>query len=117
MVLLINVCKEKLHYYEFVKPIEDILGKNNLRFFTRHYKKISKEDLENADKIIICGTSLKDNEFLEDIKKYSYKKFPRNKWRKGRLSFASILRLTGNLSQRKHLHILVSSRSQKQGDY
>ena len=70
MVLLINVCKEKLHYYEFVKPIEDILKKNNLKFFTRHYKKISKEDLKNADKIIICGTSLKDNEFLDDIKNF-----------------------------------------------
>ena|SRR3989344_1433131 len=72
MVLLINVCKEKLHYYEFVKPIEDILKKNNLKFFTKHYKKISQKDLENADKIIICGTSLKDNEFLEDIKKFGW---------------------------------------------
>lgn len=64
MILIINVCREKLHYYEFVKPIEDILKKNKIKFFTRHYKKIKKGDWSNAKKIIICGTSLKDNEFL-----------------------------------------------------
>jgi len=66
MILLINICKEKLHELEFVKPIENILNKNKIEFQTKHYKKISKDDL-NADKIVICGTSLKDKEYLEDI--------------------------------------------------
>ena len=72
MILIINVCKEKLHYYEFVKPVEDILSKNKIKFFTKHYKKISKADLEKAAKIIICGTSLKDNKFLKDFKKFQW---------------------------------------------
>ena len=67
MILVVNVCKERLHYYEFVKPILDILGSVEERFFVRHYSEIEKRDLSNCDKIIICGTSLKDNKFVEDI--------------------------------------------------
>jgi GMP synthase-like glutamine amidotransferase len=70
MILIINVCKEKLHYFEFVKPIEDILNKNKIEFFTKHYREINKEELGKADKIILCGTSLKDNEFIENIDKF-----------------------------------------------
>jgi len=65
MILIINISKEKLHYLEFVKPIEDILGKEKIEFQTKYYQKIVDKDLK-ADKIIICGTSLKDNTFLEN---------------------------------------------------
>jgi anthranilate/para-aminobenzoate synthase component II len=71
-VLVLNVCKEKLHYYEFVKPIVDVLKINNVGFFVKDLDKISKKDLENTSKIIICGTSLKDNSFLSDIKKFEW---------------------------------------------
>jgi GMP synthase (glutamine-hydrolysing) len=73
-ILLINVCKEKLHYLEFVKPVEDILRKENITFFTKHYRDISPKDLVRATKVIICGTSLADNDF---IKKNNLLKF---KW-------------------------------------
>jgi GMP synthase (glutamine-hydrolysing) len=63
-VLIIDLCKEKLHYFEFVKPIEDILRKENIDFFTKHYKSINQKDLARATKVIICGTSLADNDFL-----------------------------------------------------
>ena len=78
MILIVNICKEKLHFYEFVKPIEDILRKNKKQFFTKHYKKITDKNLKKADKVIICGTSLKDNDFLDNLNKFiwikSYKK-------------------------------------------
>jgi anthranilate/para-aminobenzoate synthase component II len=70
MILLINICKEKLHYFEFVKPIEDILKQNNIKFFTKHYKEIKKTDLNDISKIIFCGTSLYDNEFVKDINNF-----------------------------------------------
>ncbi len=73
-ILLISTCKEKLHDLEFVKPIEDILKKNNLQFISKNYKKLIKKDLENCNKIIISGTSLIDNEFLEDLKKFEFLK-------------------------------------------
>ena len=71
MILIINLCKEKLHYYEFVKPVEDILKDKGIKFFTKNYRKISEADLKKSDKIIICGTSLKDNMFLEHLNKFS----------------------------------------------
>jgi len=72
MILVINICKEKLHYLEFVKPIEDTIKKTGIKFNTKHYISINSKDLKNADKIIICGTSLKDNCFIEDIKRFEW---------------------------------------------
>ncbi|MBI2042876.1 hypothetical protein HYT25_00630 [Candidatus Pacearchaeota archaeon] len=72
MILIVNICKEKLHFYEFVKPIEDILKKKDIKFFTRHYTKIIDKNLKKSSKIIICGTSLKDNEFLNHLDKFQW---------------------------------------------
>ena len=72
MILLVNICNEKLHYYEFVRPIEDILKENNMKFFVRDYLKVNKRDLKKADKIIICGTSLKDSLFLNNFEKFKW---------------------------------------------
>ena len=69
MILIISVCKEKLHELEFVKPVENIIKEN---YFIRHYSKLTKKDLEIAQRIIICGTSLKDNEFLKDLRKFEW---------------------------------------------
>ena len=67
MILVINVCAQKLHYFEFVKPVEDVLKKAKIPFLAKHYSELEKDDFANAEKIIICGTSLKDNQFAEDI--------------------------------------------------
>lgn len=72
MILIISTSKEKLHELEFVKPVEKILRENKMQFFTKHYSKIIDGDLKKAEKIIICGTSLQDNEFVKDIKKFSW---------------------------------------------
>lgn len=69
MILIINICKEKLHHYEFVKPVERIVENN---FNTKHYKDITKKEIDNADKIIICGTALMDNKYLKDVEKFSW---------------------------------------------
>jgi GMP synthase-like glutamine amidotransferase len=71
MILIVNVCSEKLHYLEFVKPIEDIIAED---FVMKHYNDLTKEDLEKCDKVIICGTSLKDNNFLSDLEKFDWLK-------------------------------------------
>lgn len=74
MILLINTSKEKLHFHEFVKPIGDILIKNNTEGFIRKYDCITKTDLKKASKIIICGTSLKDDEYLKNVKFFEWMK-------------------------------------------
>ena len=71
-ILVINICKEKLHYYEFVKPVCDIFDNNKLKYFVRDYSKVSKKDLKKASKVIICGTSLFDNQFAKNLKYFKW---------------------------------------------
>lgn len=72
MILIINVCRERLHYNEFVNPVLNILSAINERYFVLNYDNVTEEDLSKADKVIICGTSLYDNEYLEHIGKFSW---------------------------------------------
>jgi GMP synthase-like glutamine amidotransferase len=72
MILLISVCSEPLHYFEFVKPIETVLNEKKIKFVTREYNKLNTDDILSAEKIIICGTSLKDNKFLEHLEKFDW---------------------------------------------
>lgn len=72
MILIINTSKELLHYFEFVKPIEDILKKDNVQYRTIPVNEISKYEIDCADRIIICGTSLKDFEYLKYIDRFSF---------------------------------------------
>lgn len=71
-ILIINICKEKLHYYEFVKPICDIFDDNKIVYFIKGYKEVITKDLDNVDKVIICGTSLFDNEFMKNIRYFKW---------------------------------------------
>jgi len=71
-VLLINICKEKLHYYEFVKPVGDVLVRKGVKGFIRHYSCLTKKDLKKASKVIICGTSLTDFGYLNRIDKFKW---------------------------------------------
>jgi GMP synthase (glutamine-hydrolysing) len=76
MILIINICKERLHYFEFVSPITDILDKSALNYFVRDYKKLNRSDLKKCNRVIICGTSLFDNEFADNFEKFEWiKKF------------------------------------------
>ena len=74
MILIVNICKHNLHYFEFVKPIEDVLTKNNIEFETVYYKELQKDMISNADKIIISGTSLKDNNFVKNLNVFEWVK-------------------------------------------
>jgi GMP synthase-like glutamine amidotransferase len=74
MILLINICREKLHYYEFVKPVFDILVSTEEKCFVRNYNDLEEKDLKDCDKIIICGTSLKDDWFLGELDKFEWLK-------------------------------------------
>jgi GMP synthase-like glutamine amidotransferase len=71
-ILIINICKEKLHYFEFVKPILDILDNHNIKYNVKSYLDINKRDLENCAKVIICGTSLYDNDFIKNTNKFKW---------------------------------------------
>jgi|SRR3989344_2375450 len=68
MILVIKVNKFKIYDDEFVRPITQLLKD----FKVIHYNKLKKSDLEMAERVIICGTALKDNEFINDASKFSW---------------------------------------------
>lgn len=66
MILLISTCKYKLHENEFVLPIAKYLENYQIA----HYK--DNIDFSKYSHIIICGTALKDNDYLEHIKNFDW---------------------------------------------
>lgn len=67
MILIVHIYSEKFHYLEFVKSIEDILKRKGIEFESVHYKNLDENLSSKAEKIILPGTSLKDNKFFEGI--------------------------------------------------
>ena len=61
-ILLISTCKEKLSEYEFVKPIIEII--KSFDYDIINYRNLETSDFQIYDKVIICGTSLQDNDYL-----------------------------------------------------
>lgn len=61
MILVISTCREKLSELEFVKPVTELTGKCK----TVHFEELTDGQIKQADKIIICGTALKDFDYLE----------------------------------------------------
>jgi GMP synthase (glutamine-hydrolysing) len=74
MILLVSTCLERLSEDEFVRPIEEILKRVKVEFFTEHYKEVSSEKLEEASKVIVCGTALADFTYMKDLEKFSWVK-------------------------------------------
>jgi anthranilate/para-aminobenzoate synthase component II len=76
MILIINICKNEMHYHEFVKPIEDIITKAGQQFVTKHYLNMTDTDLKKclktAHRIIITGTSLQDFSYAKDLKFFNF---------------------------------------------
>jgi len=71
-ILLINICKEELHSWEFVEPVKYILKELEIDFFEKNNNKITSKDLKKASRVIICGTSLYDNEFIKNFGKFKW---------------------------------------------
>lgn len=65
-VLLISLCLDPLSELEFTEPIKHILRHYGADVITRHYTKFSLEDENLVDKVIVCGSALKDNAFLSN---------------------------------------------------
>ena len=74
MILLLDLCSEKnsLSRYEFVFPIADTLSKAGARFETQHFTEIAEDKLRKYEKIILCGTALKDNTYADRIDMFSW---------------------------------------------
>ncbi len=66
MILLISTCKYRLSEEEFVRPIEDILKSEGYDYEVRRYY----ENFEPRKKAIICGTALRDFDYLNHTAKF-----------------------------------------------
>lgn len=71
VTLIIDTCpyKNSLWQNEFIIPITDII-KNNFKII--HYTKLTEDIVNKFDKIIISGTALKDNEYLNHLNEFNW---------------------------------------------
>jgi GMP synthase-like glutamine amidotransferase len=74
MILLIDLCYEEdsLSKYEFVLPIESALEQVGAKCEIFHYTKISNDVVQKCEKIILCGTALKDDIFVRNLKTFHW---------------------------------------------
>ena len=79
MILIIETAYKKntLHFFEFVKPIMDILTDAGITFTVKHYKELAAKDIEEAEKFIICGNGLQDTAVFDDVKRFAWLKTTR----------------------------------------
>lgn len=74
MILLVDLCYEKdaLSKYEFVLPIANVLRRAKAPHEVVHYTELSTDQLDQSEKIILCGNALKDNAYCEQIDRFSW---------------------------------------------
>jgi len=69
-ILVISVCNEELHELEFVKPVVDILKDSKVDYDCKYYKDVIST--EKYSHVIICGTSLQDDYFVDGIRYFEW---------------------------------------------
>jgi GMP synthase-like glutamine amidotransferase len=72
MILVVDVCSDGLSYLEFVKPVEDIVRKARMNSFERHFLSLNSMDISRAEKVIICGTAMKDFGYLDRMEEFRW---------------------------------------------
>jgi len=72
MMLIVNLCTEKLSELEFVRPVQEIVKRAGFKSFVKQYNELYEEDINEAEKIIICGVALKDFGALENLNKFAW---------------------------------------------
>ena len=74
MILLLDLCYEKdsLSQYEFVYPLADTLTHSGFSSEIRHFTESREIEWERYDRIILCGTALKDNDYAGRIELFSW---------------------------------------------
>ena len=74
MILLVDLCyrENSLSRDEFVGPVARIISRTEKDWRVLHFSKVSKEEFQRFDGIILCGTALKDNVFSEEKEKFAW---------------------------------------------
>lgn len=74
MILIVDLCfePESLSCSEFVDPISDALKRAGFSCRVVHFTEITEEELKECDRIILCGTALKDNIYADRLESFSW---------------------------------------------
>ena len=74
MILIVDLCYRpgSLSAFEFVDPIASIVRETGREHCVRHYTAVDAGTVENADAVILCGTALKDNGYIDRIAMFSW---------------------------------------------
>jgi GMP synthase-like glutamine amidotransferase len=69
VILLIDLCcrEGSLGFDEYVMPVERIVEQSGFTVSSVHYRSVSSVDFLGAEAVILCGTPLADNAFLENV--------------------------------------------------
>jgi len=72
MILLVDLTSDELSSLEFVPPIKKIVQSAKEAYQIVHYTNLTEELIKSSNKIILCGTALKDNKFQDDFQKFNW---------------------------------------------
>jgi GMP synthase-like glutamine amidotransferase len=74
MILLVDLCykEDSLGFEEFVLPVRNIVQRCGFSTREMHYTWLKGEYIKAADGIILCGTPLADNGFLQNTGIFSW---------------------------------------------
>lgn len=71
-VLLISTCYFEFHELEFVRPIKQLCEQFGWKTKIVNYEELDEKHIKNIEKIIICGTALKDDEYFEEAEVFGH---------------------------------------------
>ncbi len=69
MTLVIDLCQRDLSRSEFVEPIARIVGQGAR---VKHFVDVSPEEVEAASSVVICGTALADDDYLDHMDAFAW---------------------------------------------
>lgn len=74
MILIVDLCREieSLSKYEFVDPIAGIVSRAGSEIEVVHFSELTPELIEWSDRIILCGTPLKDDLYSRRIDLFAW---------------------------------------------
>ncbi len=74
MILIVDLCHKprSLSKREFVDPIAAIVRRAGSEYEVAHFTELTEDAIERSDRIILCGTALKDNLFAEEICQFAW---------------------------------------------
>jgi GMP synthase (glutamine-hydrolysing) len=69
VTLVIDLCQRDLSRSEFVEPIARIVGEGAR---VKRYHDVEPEEVEAATSVVICGTAMADDGYLEDLDAFEW---------------------------------------------